>query len=564
MALNVSNYALQYGDIVIANVLAADLDLFITESQAISDAEVQTLVASGTKVVGYVNACVTDNFRSYWNPAWTSDGTDTGTVFPGAPSWLKTGVTNAFGIVVDYADPAWRQIVIDQAVALINRGYSGIFLDDVASYFTYGLATGNFGSAAISMMTLVSEIKNAIAAINPDAVIIVNGSPYIVSDATGGILSAASQAYLAAADATLLEIYFGIGRPAEEVSIQQAVTALQPSMQVLALEYGGTAFQNRLFLEEAAALGFVGAVSTSAAYSSLGAPVSGATTGDDTLLGTSRANTINALAGNDVVTAQAGNDLIYGGVGNDTLNAGDNDDYLDGGADNDSLYGDAGIDAIIGGTGNDFAYGGTGNDTILMDDHTARAASMGVDNAEGGDGDDLIWGFGGNDTLYGSAGNDTLVGNDFVAGPVGFDALYGGNGNDRLYLGLGGTAYENGGAGNDTLYGYTGSDTLRGGLGNDFLYGNAGADVFEFYAADFANGNSDIVYFMDTVDRLKFSASMNGALTLTDALLQYDSNPANTVASVYISVNLGGGQTAAIAVYGITLASLTPLIEYTL
>jgi hypothetical protein len=72
----------------------------------------------------------------------------------------------------------------------------------------------------------------------------------------------------------------------------------------------------------------------------------------------------------------------------------------------------------------------------------------------------------------------------------------------------------------------------------------------------------DIVYFIDAVDRLRFSASLNGDLSLLNTSLEY--SPGLFVNSVYITVALGGGQTSALAVYGATVASLTPLIEYTL
>ena len=85
------------------------------------------------------------------------------------------------------------------------------------------------------------------------------------------------------------------------------------------------------------------------------------------------------------------------------------------------------------------------------------------------------------------------------------------------------------------------------------------------YQEDFVNGDTDIVYFVDAADR---SAVQRLAERRSDAssntVLQYDANPLNTVASVYITVNLGGGQSAAIAVYGTTVAQLTTQIEYTL
>jgi len=89
-------------------------------------------------------------------------------------------------------------------------------------------------------------------------------------------------------------------------------------------------------------------------------------------------------------------------------------------------------------------------------------------HADGGPGNDNLYGGRSADNFYGGAGNDTLQGHE------GNDTLDGGGGNDVLY----------GDAGNDTLYGnkfdyvtYLESDVLHGGTGNDNLYGGEGATV---------------------------------------------------------------------------------------
>jgi autotransporter-associated beta strand protein len=252
----------------------------------------------------------------------------------------------------------------------------------------------------------------------------------------------------------------------------------------------------------------------------------------------------NALG--NIMTGNTGIDGLFGGAGDDQLNGG------------------GGHDALAGGAGSDLINGGTGDDTLLMDDYVNPAATDGLDLGNGDAGNDLLWGYGGNDELFGGADNDSLVGNDFGSNVAGSDNMYGGTGNDLFFVGLGGSAFMDGGADNDTFFGGALADTMRGGLGNDYMFGSGGADIFQFFASDFAAGNSDIVYFVDSGDRLRFSASMSGSVSLFNTVLQYDANPANTVASVLLTVSLGGGQTAQIAVYGTTAASLAPLMEYTL
>ncbi|WP_259372616.1 beta strand repeat-containing protein [Piscinibacter defluvii] len=82
----------------------------------------------------------------------------------------------------------------------------------------------------------------------------------------------------------------------------------------------------------------------------------GSSTGNDTITGSNtRADYIDAQAGNDSIDGRAGSDLIRGGTGNDTIQ---------GGAGNDLLFGDAGNDSIVGGSGSDRISGGAGNDTL--------------------------------------------------------------------------------------------------------------------------------------------------------------------------------------------------------
>ncbi len=270
---------------------------------------------------------------------------------------------------------------------------------------------------------------------------------------------------------------------------------------------------------------------------------------------TDTAANVETMVNFENLIGTANRDIITGTSGVNFLNAG---------AGNDDVYGGSGIDALVGGTGNDLIFGGAQGDTLLMDDYTNPAATIGNDTGHGDGGNDLLWGYGGNDNLYGGSDNDSLVGNDYATNVAGNDGLYGGGGADTMFVGLGGNAYMDGADGADIFYGGLLADILRGGTGNDYMYGDLGGDDFLFYQADFVSGNSDIVYFVDAADDLLFSASLSGALTLQDTVLQYDANPLNTVASVYITVALGGGQTAAIAVYGTTVAQLTTQIEYTL
>jgi Ca2+-binding RTX toxin-like protein len=122
------------------------------------------------------------------------------------------------------------------------------------------------------------------------------------------------------------------------------------------------------------------------------------TSGNNTALnGTSGADLILGLSGNDTLNGLAGNDLLCGGSGNDTVNGGDDDDTLGDDSGNDVLNGGNGNDDISGGSGNDTLNGGAGNDSL-----------------SGGSGNDALTGGTGADFFSGGTGNDTNV--DFNAG----------------------------------------------------------------------------------------------------------------------------------------------------
>lgn len=152
------SFLLQYTGVDAATVIGSGLDYFITEGDPghvtdpenatpeMTNTEVASAQAAGTEIYGYVNLAVTDDARPYWNPAWTSDGTDTGAVNSSAPEWLKSQPSNSFGYVVDFADADWKQIVIVQAVDLVTRGYAGVFLDDLGQYFTAGATSGTISN----------------------------------------------------------------------------------------------------------------------------------------------------------------------------------------------------------------------------------------------------------------------------------------------------------------------------------------------------------------------------------------------------------------------------------
>ncbi|HEY0835402.1 MAG TPA: cellulase family glycosylhydrolase [Azospirillum sp.] len=139
-----------------------------------------------------------------------------------------------------------------------------------------------------------------------------------------------------------------------------------------------------------------------------------------------------------------------------------------------AMYQDASAAPVVGAFGDtDDRFGGSRFDDVLM-------GMGGADTLSGGDGGDVLYGNLGNDALWGNLGADTLFGGqggDAVRGGLGDDALYGNLAGDTLH-GDDGADTLFGGQGDDVLYGGFGADALFGNLGNDALWGGAGADLF--------------------------------------------------------------------------------------
>jgi|GEM_PF-3053973 len=294
----------------------------------------------------------------------------------------------------------------------------------------------------------------------------------------------------------------------------------------------------------------------------------------EAVMGSAYGDYIVGNAAENYLFGDAGDDQIYAVGDNDTIDGGDGDDFIYGGGAN---FGQNTGGLLIGGKGNDSFFvgpghttidGGEGVDTLYVypsadnvrtpltidlritsEQQVSKEIYLtlsGVENINGGGGDDVLIGNASDNVLSGSYGNDTLdggAGNDTVSyayGPSGavvidlnktVQAANGDHGTDTLIsienvIGssgadrITGNSVANkldGGAGNDILMGQGGDDTLTGGLGDDILDGGAGNDTAVYTGAskDYtwtrdANGvwtvrGADGVDKLLNVETLKFS-----------------------------------------------------------
>ncbi len=224
--------------------------------------------------------------------------------------------------------------------------------------------------------------------------------------------------------------------------------------------------------------------------------------GNDILTGGDGDDAIYGGKGDDRLSGETGNDILDGGDGDDILLGGAGDDVLDGNDADDLLDGGDGDDTLTGNDGNDTLFGSVANDTFIVRGRTDGTDQFdggpGIDTIRGTDGNDIFHALNrlanivSIEVLDGGDGFDTLVATneddvfDFSApgAPilVGIEQINGGRGDDVLV----------GSPGNDMLEGGPGDDILRGGPGNDTLAGGSGKDTFAFGRGD---GDSLILDF---------------------------------------------------------------------
>ena len=234
-------------------------------------------------------------------------------------------------------------------------------------------------------------------------------------------------------------------------------------------------------------------------------------------------------------------------------------DRISGGRD---LAGNGGDDVLTGGFNWDTVFRPIGGRGWVLTDYTA---------AQGGDGDDEIWGMEGDDWLKGDAGSDLIiggVGNDLAVfdGPQSdYEIAYlddGGirvssvDGVDLLYSVEQLIFIENGsgisfgvpvadriltgGSGDDRLLGGKGDDRFDGGAGADFMSGEDGSDhyvidhigdvVFDAMG-EFDTAESSVSTRLRGIEQLTLTgtADIGGSLEVYSPHMEFPSTPTGTI-----------------------------------
>ena len=243
---------------------------------------------------------------------------------------------------------------------------------------------------------------------------------------------------------------------------------------------------------------------------------------------------------NDTIYGQDGNDVMLGDFGyfdtsgNPVLLGGMGEDQMFGSSGKDKIYGEGGNDLIEGGADDDTLDGGSENDTYRFDGD----ASLGNDTIT-----EAATPFGGNDTIDLSLTSSRAITMDLSSAalqqvtttltlqlPSGnvIENAYGGDQNDILT----GNSLDNiliGGAGSDVLTGAGGDDKLTGGLGSDTYLYDADAplghdDIYEYATSGSAvdtdtidfGGTSAMSIALDLGSNVSQTVNPNLSITLSD------------------------------------------------
>jgi Ca2+-binding RTX toxin-like protein len=350
--------------------------------------------------------------------------------------------------------------------------------------------------------------------------------------------------------------------------------------------------------------------------------------GTQNFIGTDENDTLSGLAGADTLTGLGSGDLLIGGAGADTINAGDGDDtiqytvndgadIIDGGAGTDTLaiLGTSvnntlnvnfngttliAIDSIasrvnvenvtadlLGGATDVLNYAGAS--TAVTVNLTTGAASgftsiAGIENVNGGGGNDTFTGDGQANAFTGGGGNDRFVatvndGNDSYTGGAGTTDTYDLSGTTagatvNLTAGTSTSAQ----TGNDGLatienvIGSSGADNITGSSGNviNNLAGQGGNDTFNYVmggGADVVDGGADsdtlaitgngandvldVVYNGSVLTTVEGGAVTNVETVTANLNAGTDTLNYGATASA-VTVNLGTGAASGFGVAGIT------------
>ena len=144
---------------------------------------------AGRKVVAYLSIGEAEDYRSYWQSDWVSNGKRTAA----APAWL--GIENPEwkgNYQVKYWNAEWQKLMLPAIDDAMARGFDGVYLDIVDGFQTYEQGADGYLNDRINpdtkqtyrrdMVDWVKAIAARARAKNPTALVIPQNGSQLVAD----------------------------------------------------------------------------------------------------------------------------------------------------------------------------------------------------------------------------------------------------------------------------------------------------------------------------------------------------------------------------------------------
>ena len=144
---------------------------------------------AGRKVVAYLSIGEAEDYRSYWQSDWISNGNRTA----GEPVWL--GIENPDwkgNYRVKYWNAEWQKLMLPAIDDAMQRGFDGVYLDIVDGFQTYEQGADGYLDDRMNpdtkqtyrrdMVDWVKAIAARARAKNPEALVIPQNGSQLVAD----------------------------------------------------------------------------------------------------------------------------------------------------------------------------------------------------------------------------------------------------------------------------------------------------------------------------------------------------------------------------------------------
>jgi len=239
-----------------ASLSATNFEVGIVDpdGSGLTSSQNSSLESSGKTILAYLSVGLANNYRSYWQSSWNQN----------PPSFILGADSSWPGAYyVKYWDPAWQQIVINEAVALAKAGYSGVDLDVVDAYDSSNVAAadGGIAKARTDMANFVEAISAATKAVNPNFKIVQNEGLDLLTTDPNNPASPTNAAYLSYIDGVLAESEFYLPNNTKPswgpTDLQYLVHAVSAGKTVFSIDYPSSASAQQSYITGAIAQGFV-------------------------------------------------------------------------------------------------------------------------------------------------------------------------------------------------------------------------------------------------------------------------------------------------------------------